>query len=180
MFVVVVVAALLVAQGEGEGEADPPLGEGEGEGEDPCTPQCDGDVLRFCDFGAAATLVCADVDANVSGETCGLLSAEWGFDCLLPDGAACDPGFGFGQSRCAGGACIDQVCATGEPLGEPVLEPTQGTDFVANTAPTSDSCLGCPQTSLVGPLPLLGLWRARRRRGRGENRPTGDRNPAGL
>lgn len=153
MFVVVVIAALLVAQGEGEGEADP------------CIPACDVDVLHFCDFDGAVALNCADVDLSVEGESCALLSTAWGFDCLLPDGAACDADYGFGVSRCAGGACIDQRCAAGTGVVEGPPTPTPGTSFVAPVAASSDSCSGCAQAALLPPVPLLWLLRRSRRRG---------------
>src|SRR5690606_20759896 len=42
-----------------------------------CTPRCDGEVLRFCDDGTPVELDCSE-----TGATCGILSEEWGADCL--------------------------------------------------------------------------------------------------
>jgi len=150
---VVVAAAWLAAQ----------TGEGEGEGEgapDPCAPACiDAATLSFCDTGTPVTLACATV---ADGARCGPLSNDWGDDCLLPDGATCDPGYGFGDSRCDDGlACRDGACAPGAPEPEPPLSPTAGTVAADTTTPPSPtSCAGAG----VGLLPLaLALARRRRR-----------------
>ena len=156
MLVAVVVAALLAGQaGEGEGE---------GEGEDPCAPACvDGTHLSFCDAGAPVTLDCAVV---VDGARCGLLSEAWGDDCLLPDGAPCDAGYGFGDSRCDDGlACRDGACAPGEPQPTEPPSPTAGTSLT-NEAATTSSSLGCAAGASSSPVWLAAAVFFRRRRQR--------------
>jgi len=170
----IVAASLLVTQaGEGEGEGDPEgegegevgagEGEGEGEGEDPCASRCEDDDdgnagVAFCDNGVPAFIVCRDVDV---GAVCGLVSAGFGFDCLLPDGVPCDPGYAAGASRCRSGACRDEICAPGAPVSENPKEPTRGTAIAATVGASSSSCAGCPSASLL--LPLAGAAVLRRR-----------------
>ena len=158
MLVAVVVAALLAGQ-SGEGE-------GEGEGEDPCAPVCvDGSHLSFCDAGLPVTLDCATI---VDGARCGQLSEAWGVDCLLPEGAACDAGYGFGDSRCDDGlACRNGACAPGEPQPEEPLSPTAGTSLTSAPS-TSSSAWGCASGASSSPVWLAAaalLGRRRRRRG---------------
>jgi hypothetical protein len=76
-----------------------------------CEPRCEGDELLFCDDGALVALDCQELEGR-----CGLLSDEWGFDCLVPEGAPCEPGYADGLSRCEGSAqaalcCIESECA---------------------------------------------------------------------
>lgn len=157
MWVVVVVAAFLSGQ-----TAE---GEGEGEGVDPCAPSCvDETHLSFCDDGEAVTLDCAVVD---DGARCALLSDAWGADCLLPEGAVCDPGYALAESRCDEGmSCIDGVCAVGEPVDEPLLLPTPGT-IAANDTSNTTSTTGCASSggapAVLVALALV-LWPRRRRR----------------
>jgi hypothetical protein len=155
MFSAVVVVALLAAQaGEGEGE---------GEGEDPCTPTCvDATTLSFCDTATPTTLDCATV---ARGARCGELSADWGVDCLLPAGAACDAGYGFGESRCDDGlSCIDGACAAGTPAPTSPPSPTPGTATTATTTTTASSCLGGSAAAVLLPAAALSRLRRRRRR----------------
>ena len=149
---IVVVAALLAAQGEGEGE-------GEGEG---CVTACvDDSAIEFFDGVACVRIACADVD---EGSVCGEVSADFGDDCLLADGAACDPGYADGASRCASHACVDGVCGNGENQPEGDLEPTDGTAIDNGAVASSTGCFGCPSTSLV--VPFFGALVLRRRRRR--------------
>ena len=143
--------------------------EGEGEG-NACTPRCvDATTLAFCDAGAPVTLTCADVDPTAQ---CAPLSPAWGDDCVLGDGAACDPGYAFGHSRCDEALslfCVDAACtlAAGPPAAGPPLEPDPGTTPTATTTTTA-SCLGCagaPDAAATGALAgALLLVRGRRRR----------------
>jgi hypothetical protein len=156
------------------GLAAPPAsaqtGEGEGEGEGECTPFCEGNTLHFCDVGEQVTLTCGtDVGAR-----CGVVSEEWGADCLLGEGEPCDPDFAGGVSRCdreAGLFCVDEVCtaASGPPPAEGPLEPTEGTaSSTTSTTSSTDiaACLGCSGDStgalLVGAFFLKRLGRRRR------------------
>lgn len=140
--------------------------EGEGEGEVACERAClDATTLQFCDAGAVSTLACSDVD---DGAVCGFHSARVGFDCVLPEGAACDPQYAFGASRCGPGLfCNALVCSTTAPAaaGDPV--PTNGTKIVEDDE-TTTSCTSCAATDatawLVVFAPAL-LLRWRRRRG---------------
>jgi hypothetical protein len=153
MLVAVVVAAFLAGQS----------GEGEGEGEDPCAPVCvDATHLSFCDTGVPTTLDCVTV---VDGARCGELSSAWGVDCLLPSGAACDAGYGFGDSRCDDAlACIDGVCAPGTPSTPEPLSPTAGTSLTSDSSSsTSSSCFDGSAAAALS-LPIAGALRLRRRR----------------
>jgi hypothetical protein len=156
---IVVVALLLVAQPAGEGE-------GEGEAPDRCDPVCvDDATLAFCADGEPTTLPCASVAA---GARCGLLSAAWGADCLLPAGAACDPDYGFGDSRCDDGlSCRDQVCAPGEPAPSPPATPTAGTtvDLGPTTTASPFACAGCAASPADGVWAALGALLLLLRRG---------------
>jgi hypothetical protein len=148
-----------------------PAGEGEGEGEgapDPCDPACvDAARLSFCADGVPTELDCAAVAV---GSRCGDLSTAWGADCLLPAGAACDPDYGYGDSRCDDGlACRDAVCVAGEPQAAAPLAPTPGT--TVDLGPTSTAspfgCAGCAAASpvdgvLVAVVVGLALTRAGR------------------
>ena len=134
----------------------------------PCAglaPACDGDVLRFCDevTGEVRALDCA---AELGGR-CGLLSDEWGADCLLPEGAPCDPGYADGLSRCEGSAeatrcCVDGACASPPASTESCLELVPGApDVGPDTAPapgdgattTTTPSASCPTGSCAGPEP---------------------------
>jgi hypothetical protein len=135
-----------------------------------CAPACDGNTVTFCDDDEVATIDCAqDVHA---GSTCRRLSAEWGDDCVLPEGAPCDPGYAFGASRCDPGpprlSCIDGVCAPGAPASEDPLEPTPGTTVINNNPATTNpfGCSGCPQSAGAWVAALLALLRARNARAR--------------
>ncbi len=138
-----------------------------------CTPTCDGELLRFCDDGEPVALDCTE-----TGATCGLLSDEWGFDCVLPAGADCDPGYAEGLSRCDGAGdatrcCVDDVC--GDPgeanscrrfaPGTPAFPEEPGS---TDEPPAAASCLGlggCEGIPLLSFLPLIfGLRLLRRRR----------------
>lgn len=142
-----------------------------------CEPSCEGDVLTFCDESAAVTLDCTDGDVEGSVR-CGVLSAEWGADCLLGAGAPCDPGYALGLSRCdraAGLFCIDQTCtaASEPPAPEGPLEPTPGTNELPEDTTTTEtepfSCESCNEpgtsTAVLGGAGLLLLrWPRRLRR----------------
>ncbi len=133
-------------------------------GPDPCTPHCSGDTLAFCDGDAATTLDCRSLDAS-----CGLLSDAWGDDCLLRAGAACEPGYAFGASRCdarsttAALFCIDGACVVADgPAPAPTETPTAGTEVGAVANDTSPfGCLNCGNFGLPALLPVL-WWRNRR------------------
>lgn len=133
---------------------------------DPCDPSCQGDQLQFCDGDAASTLDCATLGAR-----CGELSAAWGADCLLPVGAACDPGYGYDESRCDRAAslyCIDGACAVASaPQGQPPLSPSAGSS-AADDSSTSDpfACSSCTDGSAAGVFVLAGALLRRRRRAR--------------
>jgi hypothetical protein len=110
------------------------------------------------------SLSCVDV---ADGAVCALHSTAWGFDCVLPEGSACDPAYAFGRSRCAVGlACLDGICAPGTPADDEPLEPTDGTAVdttTTGTATNAFSCLGCPSSSLLMFMPAWALRRRRRR-----------------
>jgi hypothetical protein len=165
-------AALLIlaAQDAGPADAGPDAGPDAGAeadaGPDACDPVCAGDTLQFCDDGAPATL-----DCTALGGRCGLLSADWGNDCVLGAGVACDPGYAFGASRCDRGAglfCLDGACTAGNgPEDEPTEEPTPGTEIPLTTGSTNP--FGCPdcgsgQSALLVPalFALRGISRRRR------------------
>ncbi len=133
-----------------------------------CAPSCDGQTLSFCDDDAGvASIDCTTVPG---ASRCGLLSDAWGNDCLLGEGAACDPGYGFGDSRCDRDAslfCVDGTCAVGTAPPAPVVQtPTPGTATITTTSTSSGdifSCLGCGGTGTSGALLLGGLLLALRR-----------------
>ncbi|MFZ9885931.1 MAG: hypothetical protein ACO3JL_00405 [Myxococcota bacterium] len=140
-----------------------------------CTPRCDGEVLVFCDEGARDPVVA--VDCSAQGATCGLLSESWGFDCLLPLGAVCEPGYAEGLSRCEGSAaaalcCVEGVCAApGEETDCRAFVPGAPTRPAGTSAAIeeegSSSCLGCTGFPGLGLLPLgVGLGLRRRRSAR--------------
>src|SRR5581483_9945968 len=90
-------------EGEGEGEGTPAEGEGEGEGAtcDPatsatCTTVGTTPAVAFC----GDTLKCDDADGVAGADGCAKISDQWGNDCVLGDGATCDPEYAFGLSRC--------------------------------------------------------------------------------
>lgn len=128
---------------------------------DPCDPSCAGAVLSFCDGAAPTTLDCAAL-----GATCGELSAEWGPDCILPAGAACEPGYAFGASRCDRAQslfCVDGTCqvASGAPAPA-TLEPTPGTATETTTSATTDP-FGCSSCGTASALSFLCFGGALRR-----------------
>lgn len=146
----------------------------------PWPARCEGNTLIFCDAltGEERTLSCDEL-----GATCGLLSDAWGFDCLLPEGAPCEPGYANGLSRCAGASsrtlcCVDGTCA--EPpsgterchdlLPDPPPVPGPGGEPAPSgeDTPATSGCpvAGCTQApaSLAALLLGLALGRARRRR----------------
>lgn len=131
---------------------------------DPCDPRCEGTFLAFCDGEEASTLNCADLDAR-----CGELSAAWGADCLLAAGAACEPGYGFGESRCDRADslyCIDGVCAVASgPAAPDPLTPSAGTHADSDQDAASDpfACSSCTQGSAAGLFVLAGALRRLRR-----------------
>jgi hypothetical protein len=152
----------------------------------PCDPACvdDGGVpaVSFCDEADAgpSAIACAP-DGGVTGsDGCASIPAvdggqPWGPDCVLGEGAPCDPGYAFGASRCdpdkvdSNGHhlfCVGDVCtfAASKPGPEAPLEPSAGT----HTAPSSTTnCFGCNNTSTAGAVmfgaALLSLRRLRRR-----------------
>ncbi|MBI1946019.1 MAG: hypothetical protein HYS27_10000 [Deltaproteobacteria bacterium] len=135
--------------------------------DNPCDPSCDGDTLRFCDGETPRELPC---DAPFA--RCDELSAAWGADCLLPEGAACDPGYAFGESRCDRAAslyCIEGTCqvASGPEVPGP-LSPSPGTSSTSGTSATSDpfGCSSCGSASALGLLGCGGALRRLRRRAR--------------
>jgi hypothetical protein len=135
---------------------------------DDCDIVClDDATLSFCDGGEAVTLACGDVDVAAR---CAWHSEDWGFDCVLPTGAACDPAYAYGRSRCESGlACRDGVCAPGAPAPLAPLEPTAGTTHSTTTTTTNPvsllNCQSCGSASMLWMAPLgLGLGRVRRRR----------------
>lgn len=136
-----------------------------------CTPRCEGEVLRFCDDGEPVALDCSE-----TGATCQVLSEEWGADCVLPPGAACDPGYADGLSRCAGAGddppsncCVNNACAPPDDevnscrafLPDAPARPTADNALDDDAA---SSCLGCEGIPLLTLAPLLVGLRLRRRR----------------
>lgn len=162
----------LAQAGEGEGEGEGALGEGEGEGalgegegEGGCDPSCSGTTLSFCD-PAPTTLNCA-ADGDVPGATACADIPGWGADCVLGAGAACDPGYAFGKSRCGADlACLAGTCTVGAPQAPAPLTPSPGTHATATTVTNTNpfSCLGCGQSTPSGALMFGGLLLALRRR----------------
>ncbi len=155
----VVLAASLFTVAQSDG------GEGEGEA-NPCERDClDADTLQFCDAGEVTSLNCDDVD---DGAVCGFHSDRQGFDCLLPEDAACDPSYAFGLSRCAPPLfCTNRVCSTTAPPAVGPAQPTSGTSVPAEeSTSTCGSCAAVDAsiwTLLLTPALLL-RWRRRRRR----------------
>ena len=128
---------------------------------DPCVPFCTDLTLHFCDGSDEMALVCTDVDPAAR---CGELSPEWGADCLLPVGAACDPGYAFGGSRCDGDAslfCIDGACTVADgPAEQGPLSPTPGSESIDTSTDTGGcGASGCAQSGtalwLVALVPML-------------------------
>jgi hypothetical protein len=106
-------------------------------GPDPCAPTCDGDTLRYCDGSTLTDLDCTSIGR------CGLLSTAWGFDCIAREGAACDPGYAFGASRCDADAqlvCVSGTCHTGTAPADTPAQPTAASN---STNPTSSDLLTC-------------------------------------
>jgi hypothetical protein len=142
---------------------------GEGEAADPNAATCDGDVLHFTDSqtGEAQTIDCA---AKLSA-TCGTI-AGWGADCVLPDGADCDPGYAGGKTRCTGSFCVGHKC-TQTAGSDPAPTPTE---FGEDALTLSTSCLGCPASGTGSPAAFLqvvfGLWGLRRLQHRKRSTPT--------
>lgn len=140
-------------------------------GEDACARRCqDGDVLTYCDVDAPAQLDCVrDLEG---GARCGLLADSFGEDCLLGEGAGCDPDYAGGLSRCDRSAslyCVDGTCqvASGPPPAPGPLEPTRGTVPTATDDGTSSSsCLGCGGSSAAPVAAAALLLRPLRRRRR--------------
>lgn len=132
---------------------------------DPCDPRCDDAVLVFCDGTAPTTLDCAAL-----GASCGALSAAWGDDCLLSEGASCDPGYAFGESRCDRAAslyCIEGSCQVASgPEPQSPLSPSAGTGATSSTTTSSDpfGCSSCGAASVFGFTCFGGALRRRRRR----------------
>lgn len=144
-----------------------------------CTPRCEGDTLLFCE--GANDLVELDCAAELDG-VCGELSAEWGADCLLPEGAACAYGYADGVGRCEGGAdgdvcCVNEVAGvdgvcTAQPAGTSCRDLAPATPArprlsgVADTDDTLESCLGvnCANFPGLSLLPVLLALKLRRRR----------------
>lgn len=158
MLTAVVLAASLftVAQSTSDG--------GEGEGESACERAClDADTLQFCDAGDVTTLSCADLD---DGVVCGFHSARQGFDCLLPQGAACDASYAFGLSRCAPGLfCNAGLCSTTAPPAAGVAQPTgvsEDDDDVSTSSCTSCASVDVSVWGLLLAPALVARWRRRR------------------
>ena len=131
-------------------------------------PFCDDDELVFCDGLAEDRVDCADVHDDAR---CGLLNDEWGFDCLLPEGAACFPGYAGGASRCDpedAPYCTEGVCSDDEPGPTEPPDPTPGSGaLVPSTTESSsffscESCQGGQQGALLFGAFLLALRRRRR------------------
>jgi hypothetical protein len=140
-------------------------GESEGEGEGPCPTACDGDVLTFCDDGVPAAIDCHDPETIADSIGCGPLGGD--FDCLLGSGAACDPDYAGGLSRCGASlSCIDGVCGEGTPPNNTgPLEPSPGSNVGGSDDPASNP-FGCrgngsAPTALFAVV-LLALRRRRR------------------
>jgi hypothetical protein len=139
-------------------------------GVDPCTPRCEGDTLRFCDQDTPVTRDCAD-----EGAICGELSPAWGADCLLPEGAACEPGYGDDLSACEGASagircCIDDTCQSAggadcrdfAPARPDLPGPATGGPIEPSDDLSTTSCLDCQNANLAWLFPLA-LFRWRRR-----------------
>lgn len=137
-----------------------------------CTPRCDGEILRFCDADRPVSLDCSE-----SGATCGVLTPEWGADCLLPEGAACDPSYADGVSRCQGAStsgpsscCVEGVCTVLTENTDtcrafrPGAPDRPGTGGAVDSGLDAVSCLGCDSIPLLSLAPLLVGLRLRRRR----------------
>jgi hypothetical protein len=144
-----------------------------------CQLRCDGNVLRYCDAvtGEALSIDCDALDAR-----CGILSNDWGLDCLLPEGAACSSGYAEGLSRCDPASpagrlyCNMNTCQTseGDDVIPEVPDDSGGLGDTVEENPHPLACLGCSNDN--NPLPfsfsalfiLLGLRQltpeARRRR----------------
>ena len=126
-----------------------------------CIERCEaGDTLVYCDGDAEQRLTCAELNAS-----CGPLNTTWGLDCLLPEGAPCEPGYADGASRCNPAAnlfCDVDTCARCEPgqvcetrfPDAPAASATSGgfSEREVDTG-TSASCLGCSSSD----IPLFGL-----------------------
>lgn len=132
---------------------------------DVCDPRCQGAELSFCDGATPTTLDCPAL-----GASCGELSAAWGDDCVLPEGAACDPGYAFGESRCDRAAslyCIESTCQVAAgPETQAPLSPSAGTTSSNGTTASSDpfGCSSCGAASALGFTFVGGALRRLRRR----------------
>lgn len=161
LLLILAYASPALAQSDGGVEDAGPVDAGDSGA---CDPRCEGDTLRFCDGEEPTALDCATLEAR-----CGELSAAWGADCLLPAGAACDPGYGFGESRCDRAAslyCVDGACAVaGGPSPAEPLEPTPGTQSRSSGSSATDpfGCDGCSNTSAAGLFLLAGALKRKRR-----------------
>ena len=169
-------AGMIDAGANDAGEADagvtdagePDAGTADAGEPDPCDPRCEVDTLRWCDDGAPSSLDCNALDAR-----CGELSPAWGDDCLLGEGARCDPGYAFGESRCDRGAslyCIGGVCTVASaPEALAPLTPSAGSQGTSDTSTTSDpfACSSCGSGSAAGLFVFAGALRRLRRPRRG-------------
>jgi hypothetical protein len=136
-----------------------------------CAPFCSGSELVFCDDQSGEELA---IDCDALGARCGLLDTEWGFDCLLPAGAACEAGYALGASRCdpdLGLFCTDGACSTTLPGDEELPEVPGSAGGIGSVADGEQHplwFLGCTDANSPT-IPFFGLtfsawWLARRRR----------------
>ncbi|OGQ18008.1 MAG: hypothetical protein A2138_21070 [Deltaproteobacteria bacterium RBG_16_71_12] len=98
---------------------------------DPCQGHtfqgaCEGDVLRYCSYGALIEVDCAAVDDEVAF-TCALIDASYGSDCAVPLGSPClDEVHGPAFCAAEGGACVrgpgGAACAGDYPRCTPLDE----------------------------------------------------------
>jgi hypothetical protein len=142
------------------------------DGGEPCSASCDGEILTYCDSvtGDAYSLDCSDMEAR-----CGLLSEEWGMDCLLGEDAPCSALYAQANSRCDPAVplyCNAGTCQRSPGTGnESPDAPTSagGIDDVGDEDPHPLACLGCDDSDMPDiPLSMLfiGLSVGRLRRGR--------------
>jgi hypothetical protein len=137
--------------------------------QDECGPACNGDMLRFCDGAQVVELDCREL-----GTRCTVISTEWGADCVLGEGAACDPGYAFDASRCDPTVdlaapprrlyCIDGVCTYAESTPGPPAdeEPTPGTAIALDAGDTNPfGCSDCGNSGVAAVI--LPAWWLRRR-----------------
>jgi len=145
------------------------------DGGEPCEASCDNDALTYCDSvtGDIYSLNCSAMEAR-----CGLLSEEWGMDCLLGENAMCSALYAQANSRCDPAVplyCNAGTCQRTPGSGSDSPEApgsAGGIDDVGDEDPHPFACLGCDDSDLPDiPFSLLFIGLSLRRLKWGRRRP---------